>query len=185
MSDLENFTQQTLVTAQAQEALDNATALIQDSTGQVLSQVVNDVVTLDPLPGFAVMLPELPVTSVAQMQWLDDRGGTGWNTIPSSQYRVKPNGTLYLIPGGGFDLSQWPRDLDTIQVTYTHGYATIPAGIKAVCTALAARLLVNPYKIQSQRTGEVQVVYGGVAKSCDLWDTEQKTLGRYTMYGWA
>lgn len=183
--DLAAFTGQTLNDAQAQQALNQATGIIQGWTGQTLSQVVNDTITVDPLPDKSVMLPELPVTAVSSVQWLDDKGGTGWNTIPSTQYRFKSWGALYIVPNAGFDVSQWPSDLDTIKVTYTHGYDPIPQPIYDVCIALAARLMINPYKLQSSKTGGVQVVYTGAREMSELLDTERTALDRYSIEGFA
>lgn len=185
VSDLQAFTGQTLDPIRAQQVLDQATGLIQGWTGQTLSQVVDDVVTVDPLPDFSTRLPELPVTAVTLFEWFDDRGGTGWNTIPSSQYRFKPNGIVYLVPGSGFDLSRWPSDLDTLRVTNTHGHMPIPQPVYDVCLGLAARLLINPYKLVSTRTGGVQVAYTGTRETSELLDTERVALDRYSIYGMA
>ena len=193
VADLQSFTGQSLNTGQAQTALNNATGIIQEWVGQQLFQVVGDTVTLDPRLDMSVMLPETPVTAVTSMQWLDDVNGTGWNVLPSTMYRFKPWGQLYIVPTQAQAYSPppwgpwawWPRDPDTIQVTYTHGYAVIPTSIQAVCMALAARLLINPYKLQSTRTGEVQVVYTGVRESSELLDTEKTALDRYSIEGFA
>lgn len=183
--DLSAFTGQTLDEAQAEQVLTQATALIQAWTGQTLFQVVDDTITVDPLPNMTVMLPQLPVTAVSSVQWLDDRGGTGWNTIPSTQYRFKSWGQLYIVAFQGFNPCQWPDGKDTIKVTYTHGYAAIPQDIYSVCNALAARLLINPYKLVSSRTGGVQVVYTGTRETSELLDTEKVVLDRYSTEGMA
>lgn len=189
VADLEAFTGQTLNAPQAQQVLNQATGIIQAWTGQNLFQVVNDTVTVDPQLDMSVFLPEMPVTAVSSFQWLDDRGGTGWNVIDPSAYRFKSWGKLYIVPQLAYappawgPWAWWPTDPDTIQVTYTHGYAVIPDPIYDVCIALAARLLINPYKLQSSRTGDVQVVYTGAREASELLDTEQVALGRYSIYG--
>lgn len=194
VSDLNGFVNQTLTVTQAQTALNNATGIIQEWVGQQLFQVTADTVTLDPRPDMSVMLPETPVTAVSSFQWLDDYAGTGWNTLPATMYRFKKWGALYLVPsqvqtytavGGLPGASWWPVDCDTIQVTYSHGYSVIPQGIQAVCMGLAARLLINPYKLASNRTGEIQVVYTGVREASELLDTEKTVLDRYTIDGFA
>lgn len=183
--DLAAFTNRTLDDAQAEQVLAQATGLIQGWTAQTLFQVVDDVVVADPMPDGYVFLPELPVTAVSKVEWFDDRGGTGWNTIPTNQYRFKSWGKLYIVPNSGFNPAQWPSDEDTIRVTYTHGYDPIPKPIYDVCVSLAARLLLNPFKLVSQRTGGVQVVYTGPRETSELLDTEQRALDRYTVMGFA
>jgi hypothetical protein len=190
VADLQAFTGQQLDTVQAQQALNQATGIIQAWTGQNLFQVLNDTVVCDPLPNLSVQLPETPVTAVSQMQWYDDLNGTGWNTFDPSLYRFKRYGVVYMTPAfqrwpGGFGTLRWPTDLDTIQVTYTHGYATIPPPIYDVCVALAARLLANPYKLYQQRTGGVQIAFTTSRAASELLDTELVALGRYSVYGMA
>lgn len=184
VADLQDSTGQTLDAVQAQQKLNEATGVIQGWTGQTLFAVVNDSIIVDPKPDFSIMLPELPVTAVTSLQWLDDRNGTGWNTISPSQYRFKSWGAVYIVPHSGFDPALWPTDPDTIQVTYNHGYTTIPQPVQDVCLALAARMLINPYHLQSTRTGGVQVAFSGT-KNSELLDTEQIALGRFCMYGMA
>lgn len=185
VADLQAFTGQTLNTAQAQQVLNQSTGLIQAWTGQNLFQVVNETVTVDPLPNMSVMLPELPVTAVTSFSWLDDKFGTGWNVIPANQYRFKSWGAVYIVPYQGFDTSKWPTDLDTIQVTNTHGYATSPQPVYDVCISLAARLLINPYMLAQTQTGGVRVVYTASMAASALLDTEKTALGRFTVDGWA
>lgn len=194
VSDLQSFTGQNLNTSQAQTALNNATGQMQEWIGQQIFQVTNDTVILDPRPDMSVMLPETPVTAVSSVAWFDDFNGTGWNTLPTTLYRWKEWGRLYIIPtqvhtytatGGLWGSTWWPAGEDTIQVTYSHGYSVIPSSLQAVCMALAARLLINPYKLQSTRTGEVQVVYTGVREASELLDTEKVVLDRYSIEGFA
>jgi hypothetical protein len=139
----------------------------------------------------SVYLPEMPVTVVSSFQWFDDRNGTGWNTIDPTMYRFKAWGKLYIIPSQAYNpptwgpWAWWPSDPDTIQVTYTHGYATVPDPIYDVCIALAARLMVNPYKLVASRTGGVQVTYTGTRETSELLDTEKISLDRYSVEGFA
>lgn len=181
-SDLATLVGETLDEGQALQVLFQVTTEIQGYTGQNLFQVTNDVIVVDPLPSFAVFVPELPVTNVSLLEYYDDRNGTGWNTIPASQYRWKSNGLVYIVPNAGFNPTSWPTDLDTIRVTYTHGYTTIPGPLYSVCLQAAARLVNNPQWLQSARTGGVQVTFRGHGD--DLFTAGEKaSLDRFFMPG--
>jgi hypothetical protein len=97
-------------------ALDVATSLIQNYTGQTIFLVEDDVVTLYPC-NHRVLLPELPVVAVASVTSDGD----------AVDHTLRSSGVLEL--DGSWSTS--------IEVTYDHGYETIPYAIVMACVELA------------------------------------------------
>lgn len=110
-------------TEQAELALTLATGIIQSETGQTIERVEDDTVTLRGGPYGELTLPERPVIEVSAVLGEHVRDDEwSWR-----------GGQLVRRFG-------WP---EVVVVTYTHGYATIPADIKAITLALAARVLAQ------------------------------------------
>lgn len=47
----------------------------------------------------------------------------------------------------------WPRQSQSVQITYTHGYPETPDSIKGICLAMAGRVYNNPLGAKSQTAG--------------------------------
>jgi hypothetical protein len=160
----------------AQQVLNQATADIQSWTHQNLFPVAAETVTVDPFDTGSVYLPELPVTGVSTVEYLD--GSNVWQTLDPSYYRWNgKRGQVYLIARAPY----WPWQLDTIRVTYDHGYATIPNDLAGLCVRLAARQVANPYDAQSMVTGGIQMRFSGTRGTDGLKDTELAILGKYSL----
>jgi hypothetical protein len=154
LTELAAFVQSDLDTATAQVALDMAQGLIQHYTGQTLLYVDGSVWTVpdDPrglerrlawLPGLdttygrsdlVIPLPEQPVTAVSAVNGLAANVG----------FRLF--GGQLLVSSTA--LWTWP-----LTVTYSHGFQSIPADLKAVGLRLAAKLLSNPSGLRSETIG--------------------------------
>lgn len=160
----------------AQQLLTQATGIIQEWTNQYLLNVTGDTVIVDPNSDGWASVPELPVNDVASFEYLDDRDGV-WYTYDTSVYRWNRYGKIYLVQQPDY----WPWQLDSLRVTYSHGYNPIPNGLAGVCIQLAARLFANPYDAQRYTTGGVQVGFSGTKGTDELRDTEKIALGRYTV----
>ncbi len=133
-----------------QAAIDGATAAIRDYCHQWLSQVANDVITLDGGGGTRLYLPERPVTAVAQIA----EDGDVLTVI--DDYIVGPAGQAVVHRVG----SGWARGVQNIEVTYTHGYTVIPSPIVHVCARAASRIYQAGLK-----TAENEGVPGVISKS--------------------
>jgi len=153
VADLATFLQRDLSavdTATASLLLDLASAAIRDYTGQTLSLVSNDVVTLDPPQGSRLFLPELPVASVASVV-LNGTTLTVATTANTSGYYVYPNeGYIQYGYGYGYGYRSgswggaWGWAPRSVVVTYSHGYATIPDAVKQATLILAAGEMGEP-----------------------------------------
>jgi hypothetical protein len=112
--------------AAAERALTEATAAIRNYTGQHLSQVAGDVVTLDGR-GNRLLLPELPVTGVASV--VED----GETLTVTTDYKLGAHGILHRIN------RRWASGVQNVVVTYSHGYDELPDDIVNICTRAACR----------------------------------------------
>ena len=119
--------------AAALAAIDEATAAIRDYCHQWISLVEDDEVTLD-VAGRAtrLFLPELPVTEVSEVKEEDADGVLQALTV-TDDFKLGPQGVLHRVN------DYWYYGVQTVQVTYSHGYAVIPEMVKFVCVRAAAR----------------------------------------------
>ena len=131
-ADVEALLQITLDTVAkataVERALGAATAAIRNYTKQHLSRVAGDTVTLDSAGGHRLLLPELPVISVAAV--VED----GAALTAGTDYKLGQHGILYRLN------RPWACGIQIVQVTYTHGYDPLPDDIVDVATRAAARV---------------------------------------------
>ena len=126
--------------------LDDASALIQSYTRQSFSPPAPDTIVLRESAG-VVRLPKRPVTAVTSVVLVGLNGtpditvvGWGWDGLD-------------VVDVSGWDsvmvnLPEWLNDRSwlpsTYRVTYTHGYATVPADIVALVCAMVGRTMAAP-----------------------------------------
>jgi len=160
------------------QAIAFASALVRNATGQTLSLVTDDTVTLRGGKS-KLLLPEFPVVSVKNVT-----GKYYATTADPFYYEIYDVAALYgPIPAG-----VWVQDADgrlllpvgaswppVVTLTYTHGYETVPDDLKMVVTAVASRMLDNPLADQTKTTGGVST---GLAPT-DLTMYESMIVSRY------
>lgn len=138
--DLATFLQRDLSaadTATATMLIELASAAIQDYTGQTISAVANDVITIDPPIGSYLFLPQLPVTAVASVIV----GGTALALGSSTVDGYYWYGDTGVIRYGGYRGYAWGWAPKSVVVTYSHGYATIPDAVRAVTLEASAAMM--------------------------------------------
>jgi len=192
VQDVERFLQLSVPTAKLasmQVAIDAATAAIRNYCQQQISQVNNDVVTLDGPGGVRLFLPELPVGSVGSV--IED----GETLTVTDDYQVGAHGVLHRVA------AVWAAGVQNVSVTYTHGYAGIPEDIMAVCMRAASRAYQAGLKaeelggvpgVASKSLGDYSVSFGseqgggaggesvlGASASPLLLRSEKEILNRY------
>jgi hypothetical protein len=113
--------------ASVEAALQAATAAIRSYCRQEISLITDETITLDSSGGTRIFLPELPVISVSQV--VED----GETLTAGTDYKLGQHGILHRLG------RKWSAGIQNITVTYSHGYATIPDDIVAVCTRAASR----------------------------------------------
>ena len=134
--------------ASALAALDAATAVVQAYTGQTLTAVSNDELTLDGNGTRVLVLPQLPVTSVDSIE-------VDGEALDAAEYQWSADGYLRRVG------SNWPTDLRSVVVVYDHGYASIPDLVVAITAQLAARLYESPAAVKQETIGAYSVTYTG------------------------
>lgn len=129
--------------AQANQSLTLATELIRSYTRQTLTEVVDDEATLEANWRDSLVLPEVPVSDVTEVVVIDaDQTET---TVDTADYYLDNYGILRFVPFSSTATvwpwpSSWWWGRTRVRVTYTHGYATLPEGIRQACLQVAARL---------------------------------------------
>lgn len=184
--------------AQAELALDLASAAIREYTRQQIDRSV----TVDRLAGCweqDLRLPQYPVNAVLDVAINDihiDPSGYFWNkrqhlrrgmdfTINEFDF-VDIDPTEPMRQGAtGMYRYHWDGPRATVTVTNDHGYDIIPEEIRAICLQAASRCVINPFGLQSERLGAYDVRYtrfgsGGLVISLDA--DEEGRLRRWRKY---
>jgi len=111
-----------------ERAITEATAAIRNYCHQYIELVSGDEITLDCAGGTRLFLPELPVVSVASVVE-DDEALT-----VDDDYKLGQWGILHRVS------RDWEAGIQIVTITYTHGYATLPDDVVAVCARAAGRV---------------------------------------------
>lgn len=177
--------------ARADALLDDASALIRAYTGQEFTLHENDVITLRPV-GTVLRLPQRPVTAVTQVVAV---GGTepipditlppgAWMFDGIDKVDVWPLNTGWILNLPEVWLEGYPPD--TYRVTYSHGYAQVPADVVAITCGIVNRVLLSPSLVEGlvqERIGQysyqLQQGMGAAGASARLTDDDRTALQRY------
>jgi hypothetical protein len=153
-------------------AVDAACSTCRNVAEQTFNLIEDDELRLDGRGTDWLLLPELPVVTVASVAIgtddplePEDSGGDG-------DYLWAANGSLVRNSGG-----VWPRGRQNVRVTYSHGYDEIPADVRQVALSVAARHYEQGI-VQYETLGQRQVRYGQPVAG-DLAQTEYLILSRY------
>ncbi|MEU9199415.1 hypothetical protein [Streptomyces sp. NPDC048332] len=175
----ESFTEDEAATAELYIEL--AQGVIEDETGQALEQS-EDTVTLDGpaenderyqngTGSRKLILPRWPVTAVASVSLTDD--GDELVFGKDRDYTWSAAGILHRR---GTD---WPGHDRAIEVTYTAGFTTVPAGPKRMCLRLAAGAWSNPERLTSEALGDHSKAWAADALGMELTEGDRRALGSY------
>ncbi len=128
-------------------ALEQASAVVENYLGQPVELVEDDEVVLDGSGTKVLLLPAFPVTEVTLVLVDGD-------ALTEDDYEWSKTGELRRK-------ALWPAALRSVEVTYSHGYATVPAVIVAVVSALAGRIYGTPLTVRQESMGSYSVTYAG------------------------
>ena len=192
VADIAAFLQVDIATdvqiAAAERAVAEATAAIRNYCNQYLELVEDEVIVLDSAGGGRLFLPELPVVGIDEV--VED----GTTLTVDDDYKLGQYGILHRIG------AKWARGIQIIQVTYDHGYATLPDDIVAIATRAASRAYQSGLRaddddgvmgVQSKRLGDFGVAYAseqgggtgegvmGASAARLLLLSEKDTLNKY------
>lgn len=162
--DLQSYAQVTFPSGvpltSATAAIAQASALVESHCKRRFTLVTDDALTLRWRP--SIVLPDPPVVSIASLV-VDGQ---------AAEYDVDDSGRL------------WPRTTGTtIEVTYTHGFATIPDAVKLVVARVASRIMRNP-DMRSTYTGPDGLNYSSPSDVGPrlLTGDEMTALRRYVLH---
>jgi hypothetical protein len=165
--------------------LSDSSELIRAHTGQIFEAVTGDVIVLRPV-GVMIRLPQRPVTAVTTVAAVGRDGSTlGALSDWSWDGRDKVNISC-ATPSGSWPPG-WDGPLpDTYQVTYSHGYATIPPIVVATAANMVLRTLLSPSMatgMVSERIGaynyQLQQSSGSSGAVVSLTSADERALARY------
>lgn len=143
--------------AAAKRAVKEATAAIRNYTKQYLELVEDETITLDCKGGYRLYLPEVPVTEVSAVIEDDE------TLTVDDDYKLGQHGILHRQGG-----AKWAAGIQIIQVTYSHGYETLPDDIVDIATRAASRAYQSGLRavedegmlgVQSKSLGDFSVAY--------------------------
>lgn len=166
--------------------LDDASELVRSWTRQDFTAVAGDEIVLRPV-GVTIRLPQRPVTAVSAVHALNREGApeialSGWVWDGRDKVSI-----ACATPSGDDTPSWWWADgPDTYQVTYSHGYATIPPLVVATVCAMVMRTLLAPSMaagMVSERIGQytyqLQQGTGSSGATVTLTDGDKEALARW------
>lgn len=172
--------------ARVDALLADASAVVRAYTGQTFAVVEDDIVVLRAIGG-SLKLPQRPVTDVTQVRVL---GGSGalpdfvtldWQFDGIDTIRVGDGVTVINLPEAWWDDDGYPG---TYEVTYSHGYPTVPADVLSVVCGMAARTLTAPTKaggVVSETIGSYsyRLDSAGAGIGVAMGSEDRRILARY------
>ena len=171
--------------ARIRALLDDASALVRSYTNQTFEHVDDDTVTL-PATGGRIVLPGRPVSAVSRVVAvggnlaLPDFTLADWAFDGIDTIKIGDGAAIINLPEVWWDDDGYPG---TYQVTYSHGYATVPPDVLSVVCGMVTRVFQNPSNLRSETVGSYSVTYTipatGEALGINLSRYEKKILDRY------
>lgn len=152
--------------------------------------VTNETVFVDPRPYRQALLPAIPVANVTAVQGLlpsTTGSGMTWQSLTNFAF-VSDTGLIYDTTGEpGVSSSfgpSWPWLPGSLQVTYDHGFTTVPKGLINAACRFAQQYLENPTLLLQREVGsQFSERYagnsGGVGIVINQFD--ERILDRYTL----
>lgn len=157
VADLASYVQETIPDGDPA-----ATLSLQIASGVIRSFLGYDVSSAstteycDPINGSFVELRQTPVTNVVAVEYLDANSGLFVLADPSQYTLSRRLGVLAFRPCIGI---QWPTDPESVRVSYSYGYDSVPDAIRGVVLGVAARQWSTPVGVESERLGGYNVRY--------------------------
>lgn len=149
--------------AQAEVLIQMASDVIESETGVTFSLVEDQEVRMQ-ADGYGIIeLNSKPIQEVTiyAIDSTDEVTYATWDGL-AAVYGLQPN--------------------EVVDIVYTHGYATVPGDIKAVCYGVCSRMMYNPSGLRQETVGAISVTYpgiGGEAGTLNFSTLEKKVLDKY------
>lgn len=150
--------------------------------------VTGETVFVDPKPYRQALLPRFPVVNVSAVQALlpSTTGGMAWTSLTNFAW-TRDVGLLYDTTGEpGTSMSfgpTWPWLPASLQVTYDHGYTTVPQGLVNCAARFAQQYLENPALLLQRDIGMVNDRFAGNSGGVGIVINEfdKRIMDRYTI----
>jgi hypothetical protein len=151
--------------------LAGATAYIRACTDQWISEVVDDIITIDAPVSDTVWLPQRPVQSVSSVK-VDGEVTTGWKLRGSRLVKVS-TGEPY-----------WATSCDAheMEITNTHGHPAGDPGLdlaKDACMTLAVYRLENPMNLLSESVDDYARTFSNGSQNSEWSGLEYALRSQY------
>lgn len=159
------------------DAVDGASGFIRELCGWHIWPNVPATVTLRAPGGAVLMLPTLQLTAITSVTVKRDTTCDP-ETVDLSLLQIYPNGVIERL-----DRCVWPSR-GTVTIAFSHGYAEVPAVIKAVCQSLAKRWPQSASPWNTRKMGSATLSMGagaGALQPGSLTVVEQMVIDRYTL----
>lgn len=166
-----------LDTERAEFFLKLASGEVRAYTGNLFDFTEDDVVILNGTGSDVLLLPEAPVLDVTEI--LEAAGRTTEKaldgplaTVP--RWEWDEDGVLERVDG-----NLWTRRRRWYQVTYDHGFSTVPDEVKGVVLQLASRGFLNPDGVRQETLGRYSYTLAGEQAGVGLYGPEREVLDPY------
>lgn len=149
--------------------------------GQLFDPVEQEEILLDGKGSSVLLLPELPVTDVAEV--LEISSGSTWTTlngpdVESPVYEWNEDGILRRTDGGVF-----ARRFRAYRVVYSHGYPATPDPVWTAVLRAAARGFDHPDGMRQETLGRYSYTVAGEAAGIGLYQADKDELAPYVIEG--
>jgi len=181
-ADLCSFMQVPSVdTATAELILQGVSDAMDEWAGQTLAQADVTGILVDGTGSAEVLLPGVPVNSIASIELLGADGT--WTLLTAGvDFDWDTSGVLrrrWLRQDYATDLAPpWPNRLQCIRAAYNRGAGDLSKKLQFVCLSAAARLMPNPLGLISEQIGGMQLRYGAKVAGLEFTAIEQRILDR-------
>jgi hypothetical protein len=163
----------------ALQAVDAACDWIRDLTGQEFNRSEDDTILMDGTGRDALLLPQLPVESVASVTVAGEEEWMGYS------YELHDSGVL-MRTWEAFDITVaassaiWPKGRNNVEVTYTHGYSDdeFPRSVRMLALERAERIYKGSSGVVFETLGQRSVRYG----ETDLSSSDELIIRRHTYH---
>jgi hypothetical protein len=172
------------------QALSWAQSFVESYCNRTFDKVTGDVAFIDPQPYRKALLPNVPVGAVSLVQGLlpSQTSGQGlvWTSLTNYRF-VSETGLIYDTTGEPGTSSSfgpsWPWVPGGLQVTYDHGFDTVPQELVNAACRFAQQYLENPALLLQRDVGAFNERYagntGGVGIVINAFD--EKIMDRYVL----
>lgn len=155
-ADLLGITLTNAQNTRATNLLGRASQRIREAVGKTIDETT-ETYTRPGTSDERILLPETPVISVASVA-IDGTQISTWylagNEIVRYGFNLVDRVLTDYPYGGGFGWEQ-----QTLTITYTHGYATIPEICRSIALEMVRRAWMNPAAIVEETVGNVRTTF--------------------------